>query len=113
MTVAHKMEYLPFMGGYIIMYNTLLGGNPMFDDIFYFICAAVIIILLLKIISLPVKLIFKLLINTACGIVILFVIDVLSVYTGIWIEPTIPAAAITGILGLPGVALLLIGQWVL
>ena len=83
------------------------------DDIFYFICAAVIVILLLKIIALPVKLIFKLLINTGCGIVILFIIDVLSVYTGIWIEPTLPAAAIAGILGLPGVALLLIGQWVL
>ncbi len=83
----------------------------MLDDLFYFICAAIIVMLVMKIISLPVKLVFKLLINTACGIVILFVIDVLSVYTGIWIEPTIPAAAIAGILGLPGVGLLLIVQW--
>lgn len=83
----------------------------MLDDLFYFICAAIIVMLVMKIISLPVKLVFKLLINTGCGIVILFVIDVLSVYTGIWIEPTIPAAAIAGILGLPGVGLLLIVQW--
>ena len=80
----------------------------MSDEIFYFICAAVIVILLLKIIALPVKLIFKLLLNTAGGLVILFIIDVLSVYTGIWIEPTLPAAAIAGILGLPGIALLLL-----
>lgn len=79
----------------------------MFQDVFYFICAALIIILLLKIISLPVRLVFKLLINTACGLALIFIIDVLSVYTGIWIEPTLPAAAITGILGLPGAALLL------
>lgn len=83
----------------------------MLDDLFYFICAAIIVMLVMKIISLPVKLVFKLLINTGCGLAILFVIDVLSIYTGIWIEPTIPAAAIAGILGLPGVGLLLIVQW--
>lgn len=75
--------------------------------------ALIILFLIFKIISLPIKLIFKVLINALCGFVILFIIDVFSVYTGIWIEPTFLNAAITGILGLPGVGFLLVANWLL
>lgn len=85
----------------------------MFENVVCGAIALIILFLIFKIISLPVKLIFKVLINTLCGLVILFVIDVLSVYTGIWIEPTFLNAAITGILGLPGIGFLLAANWLL
>lgn len=85
----------------------------MFENVVCGAIALIILFLIFKIISLPVKLIFKVLINTLCGLVILFVIDVLSVYTGIWIEPTFLNAAIAGILGLPGIGFLLAANWLL
>jgi len=62
--------------------------------------------LLLKIISLPIRLIWKLALNTGCGFLILMGLNWLSPYTGISFEENLVTAVIAGFLGLPGIVLL-------
>ena len=64
--------------------------------------------LLIRILSKPMKLIFKLLINTGFGFVSLFILNMLCDYTGVLFEINFVTSAIVGILGLPGILLLLI-----
>ena len=66
------------------------------------------IFLFIKILLTPMKLIFKLLLNTGCGFICLFLLNLLSGITGIVIT-----AAIVGFLGLPGIVLLLVVQYLL
>ena len=73
------------------------------------IIAAVAIWLLLKIISLPIKLIWKLAINTGCGFLILMGLNWLTPYTGISFQENLVTAVIAGFLGIPGVILLCVG----
>ena len=62
--------------------------------------------LLLKIISLPIRLIWKLALNTGCGFLILMGLNWLAPYTGISFEENLVTAVIAGFLGLPGIVLL-------
>lgn len=64
--------------------------------------------LLIRILAKPMKLIFKLLINTGFGFVSLFILNMLCDYTGVLFEINFVTSAIVGILGLPGILLLLI-----
>ncbi len=70
-------------------------------------------LLLIKVLLTPMKLIFKLLINTGFGFVCLFLLNLLSGFTGILFELNFVTAAIVGILGLPGIILLLVFQFFL
>mgnify|MGYP003318534404 CR=1 FL=1 len=63
---------------------------------------------LLKILSAPIRLIFKLLINTCLGFVVLFIVSFFGEFFGISIGVNFFNALITGFLGIPGVALLII-----
>lgn len=72
-----------------------------------------LIFLFIKIISLPMRLIFKILINAASGYVCLFLLNMLAEYTGVVFELTFLSAAIVGFLGLPGIVLLLVLQFFL
>jgi inhibitor of the pro-sigma K processing machinery len=71
------------------------------------------IFLFIKILLTPMKLIFKLLLNTGCGFVCLFLLNLLSGFTGIVFELNFITAAIVGFLGLPGIVLLLVVQFFL
>ena len=66
------------------------------------IIIALAIFLLLKIISLPIRLIWKLVINTACGFACLVAVNLLGPYTGVLFDLNLVTAAIVGFLGLPG-----------
>lgn len=72
----------------------------------------IIIIVLLFFVSwlliIPLKKIFKILINSMFGIIALFLFNLLSGYTGIYIGINIVTALIIGVLGVPGFLLLLI-----
>ena len=68
------------------------------------------IFLFIKVLMTPMKLIFKLLLNTGCGFVCLFLLNLLSGFTGIVFELNFITAAIVGFLGLPGIILLLVFQ---
>ena len=66
--------------------------------------------------AVPVLFIFlfiKLLLNTGCGFICLFLLNLLSGITGIVFELNFITAAIVGFLGLPGIVLLLVVQYLL
>ncbi|MBE6944940.1 MAG: pro-sigmaK processing inhibitor BofA [Ruminococcaceae bacterium] len=64
--------------------------------------------LFIKLISTPMRWVMKLLINAAGGFVSLFLLNLLSGFTGITFELNLFSALLVGILGLPGVVILLV-----
>ena len=83
------------------------------QEIIVLIIPALLIFLLLKIITKPMKLIFKLLINTACGFVCLILLNALAGITGYVFEVSFLTAAIVGVLGMPGIVLLILASFLL
>lgn len=69
--------------------------------------------LVLKIFKKPLKILLKLLVNTLIGFAALILINYLGHFVGIAIGVNWVNAAIVGVLGVPGVALLLILQLLL
>lgn len=72
------------------------------------ILALVVFIILRK----PIKIIFKLILNTVIGFLALFVINYLGSFIGISIAVNWINAVIVGVLGVPGVALILLLKWI-
>lgn len=70
-------------------------------------------IVLLRVMSLPIRLIFKLLLNTACGCGLLILFNLFSAATGFTVSINLFSAAVVGLLGLPGFGLLLIVRYLL
>ena len=62
----------------------------------------------LKILTAPIRLVMKLLINAALGFVILFVVNFFGAFFGISLGVNFINAAVAGFLGIPGVILLLV-----
>ena len=86
------------------------------DNLYLILLAAaavLLVLLFIKIIKLPLKLIFKLLLHAAVGFVALFILNYLGRYVGIWLDINLFNAVITGILGVPGVILLLLFKYLL
>ena len=75
--------------------------------------AVIVVIVLIRIISAPIKLIFKLLINTAIGFGILFLINLIGQNFGFQLEMNLLHALIVGIFGIPGVVVLILLQLLL
>ncbi|MBQ7737681.1 MAG: pro-sigmaK processing inhibitor BofA family protein [Oscillospiraceae bacterium] len=75
--------------------------------------AVALIALFIRIIRLPLKLIVKVLLHAAAGFVALFVLNFLGSWVGIYIEMNWINSLITGLLGVPGVLLLLLIKYVL
>ncbi|MBR2879110.1 MAG: pro-sigmaK processing inhibitor BofA family protein [Oscillospiraceae bacterium] len=66
--------------------------------------------LLLKILKGPIKLVWKLFLHAIMGFVFLFIFNFLAAFVDLSIPITWLNAVITGVLGIPGVILLLILQ---
>ena len=79
------------------------------------IIAAVVlaVILFIKLISKHIRSIFKFLFNTALGFVLLWLINFFGDPIGLYIEMNIINAVIVGLLGIPGVILLLLVKYFL
>ena len=75
--------------------------------------AVIVVIVLIRIISAPIKLIFKLLVNTAIGFGILFLINLVGQNFGFQLEMNLLHALIVGIFGIPGVVVLILLQFLL
>ena len=73
----------------------------------------IVVIVLIRVISAPIKLIFKLLINTVIGFAILFLVNLIGQNFGITIEMNLLHAVIVGIFGIPGVIVLILLQFIL
>ena len=78
------------------------------------VIAAIVILLSITIFLKPIRLLFRLLINTIGGFLILFLLNnALGQFIGVSLGFNWFNAVVVGIFGLPGVGLLLILQWLL
>ncbi len=77
------------------------------------IVAAVLVFGVIKIFSTPIKFILRLLLNTIVGFIALIIINFFGKFLGVSIGVNWINAVIIGIFGAPGVALLLILQWLM
>ncbi|MCL2401252.1 MAG: pro-sigmaK processing inhibitor BofA family protein [Oscillospiraceae bacterium] len=84
---------------------------PAIEGVSGVVVIAVLIIVGLAIIKFPIKIIFKLLLNTALGFGALILINAAGSHIGITIAVNWINAAIVGVLGVSGVALILLLQW--
>lgn len=76
------------------------------------IAAAVVgVILLIKLLSAPIRKILKLLINAALGFVLLFVVNFFGAAIGLELKLNLINALVAGFLGIPGIILLVILQF--
>ncbi|MBP3674345.1 MAG: pro-sigmaK processing inhibitor BofA family protein [Oscillospiraceae bacterium] len=72
-----------------------------------------LLFVLIRVMLLPIRLIWKLLINSACGFACLWLLNWISGFTGVYFPINIVTAAIAGFLGLPGIGLLALVQAIL
>lgn len=79
----------------------------MTHHIWLFLAALVAILLLLRLLTAPIRLGYKLIINLACGYLLLFLFNLFSGLTGFVLDLNLISAAVLGLLGLPGFVLLL------
>lgn len=64
------------------------------------------VMLVFKLFSLPIRLVFRILINTAAGFALLLLFNYIGMYLGLSIGINIINALLIGILGIPGLLLL-------
>ena len=64
----------------------------------------------LRLCVLPMKWIWKLGVNSLCGFACLWLLNLISGFTGIFFPINLVTAAIAGFLGIPGIALLCLAQ---
>ena len=63
-------------------------------------------ILLLRMLLLPLKLIFKLLLHSASGFLCLWLLNTVSGFTGVYLPVNAITVAIAGFLGIPGIGII-------
>ena len=77
------------------------------------IAAALGILLLIKIFLKPIKKIFKFLLHAVFGFLLLFLVNYLGEPLGVHLDPTLVNCLISGFIGIPGVLILLVFQYLL
>ena len=75
--------------------------------------AGFLLVALIRVFSVPLKVTLKLVVNTLLGFGVLWLINRTAALTGVSLGLNLWNALTIGILGLPGVVLLLLVQWVL
>ena len=75
------------------------------------ITGIILLIAVVRVFIAPIKIIVKLLFNTALGFAGLILLDQFGAYIGITLGVNLINAVVTGVLGLPGLALLLLLKW--
>ena len=74
---------------------------------------ALLILGLLRLIALPIRWSMKILLNSACGFLCLFLLNTISGFTGIYFPINYVTVVIAGFLGLPGIGSLALMQFFL
>ena len=74
---------------------------------------ALLILGLLRLIALPIRWSMKILLNSACGFLCLFLLNTISGFTGIYFPINYVTVVIAGFLGLPGIGALALMQFFL
>lgn len=67
---------------------------------------AVLAIVLIRLLLMPLKLGFKIAVHCACGFVCLWLLNSVSGFTGIFFPINAVTVLVSGVLGLPGIAIL-------
>ncbi len=78
-----------------------------------FFLAMIILFAILKLIALPIKIIIKLMINAFVGGIILFLLNTIGASFGLTININWLSALLVGFLGVPGIILVLIFQFLI
>ena len=71
---------------------------------------ALLALIAVRLLLLPMKLIFKLLLHSGCGFVCLWLLNSVSGFTGLYFPINYVTAAVAGFLGLPGICFLALVQ---
>ena len=82
------------------------------EQFFLAIALLFVVLIAFKLFSTPLRLVLKAGMNTALGFLALIALDLFSPLLGLHIGVNLINALIVGILGLPGLALLVLMQWV-
>lgn len=83
------------------------------EKVLAFMIPLILLLLLIRVILLPMKWFWKLLINSACGFACLLLVNCVAPYTGLVIPINLVTAAVAGFLGLPGIGVLALVQMLL
>ena len=75
--------------------------------------AAAALLLNMKAISVPLRLMFRVALNTLLGLGALLLVNATTALTGLSLGMNLFNAAVVGIFGVPGLGLLFLAQWVL
>ena len=74
-------------------------------------CGLIILYIIARLLVVPIKIVWKLIINAVIGGITLLLVNFIGGFIGVHIGINFLTALIVGILGVPGVVLILIGQW--
>lgn len=83
------------------------------ESLSYILSAAlgvIALIIIIKLLTAPLKWIFKFILNTIIGFVILYIINIVGARVGFSIEITTIKAVLVGIFGIPGAIVLVLLQ---
>ena len=78
------------------------------EVVLYFLIAIVAMVILVKLFSWPLKILGKLILNGAFGVILLLLVNFVGEYVGITIAINAVTALIAGFLGVPGVIFLIV-----
>lgn len=82
------------------------------EQFFLVIALLFLVLIAIKLFSAPLRLALKVISNTVLGLLALIVLDLFQPLLGIQLGVNLINALVVGILGLPGLALLILTQWV-
>lgn len=83
------------------------------ENFFAILIPIFLMVLLIRVTLIPMRMIYKLFANSACGLVCLLLLNAIAGYTGICFPVNPVTAVIVGFLGLPGIGLLAVLQFIL
>ncbi len=84
-----------------------------FSTLLMIVAAILLLLIFIRIIRLPLKWLSKLALHVVMGFVSLFILNFLGTYINISLEMNLINALVTGVLGVPGVLLLLLIKYIL
>lgn len=84
---------------------------PVYQQVLIGVFVLIMLFAVIKLFSAPLRWAAKFLFNTVLGFLGLFVFNLLGTYTGVTLGLNLINALIIGVLGLPGLALLLFLKW--
>lgn len=76
------------------------------EEIMVLLIPALLALLLVRLLLLPMKLIFKVVLHSACGFLCLWLLNGISLFTGILFPINAVTVLTAGFLGLPGIGLM-------